>query len=237
MSADSVAGLDGCRAGWFVVAHDPATDAYASFTAGSIAEAWSRLGAAAVVGIDIPIGLPDSGPRDADRLARQRLSPSRTSSVFPAPIRPVLNATSHREACDLRESIDGKRMSVQAFHILAKIAEVDRFLRSTPAARERVFEVHPELAFASLNDDQPMAHAKRREPGFAARLQLLTEKLPRDSIDSALDAYPRKDVAKDDVLDAFAVMLAARRISQGQGRRVPVDPVHDSAGLDMAIWF
>lgn len=128
-------------------------------------------------------------------------------------------------------------MSVQAFHILAKIAEVDRFLRSTPAARERVFEVHPELAFASLNNDQPMADPKRREPGFTARLQLLSEQLPRDCINSALDAFPRKDVAKDDVLDAFAVMLAARRIAAGQGRRVPADRVRDSAGLDMAIWF
>ena len=237
MGRATVAGLDGCRAGWFVVLADPSLDRVDCFLAASIAEAFNRLGDAAAVGIDIPIGLPERGARSCDRLARKLLSPRRTSSVFPAPIRPVLGTSSYRHACDLRESIDGKRMSVQAFHIMGKVDEVDRFLCSTPRVREHVFEVHPELAFATLNGGRPLEKPKRRPDGFNARFELLAGYVPAERLDEALCASPRKDVAKDDVLDAFAVMLAARRIMEGQGQRVPEEPAQDAAGLDMAIWF
>lgn len=49
--------------------------------------------------IDVPIGLPDRGARECDKAARRRLGPSRGSSVFPAPIRRILAATSYIEAC------------------------------------------------------------------------------------------------------------------------------------------
>ena len=237
MTSSTVAGLDGCKAGWFVVVAVPKQDQFDCFVAASIADAWERLSDSAAVGIDIPIGIPDSGTRSCDRLARKLLSPWRTSSVFPAPIRPVLGATSYRKASEIRESIDGKRMSAQAFHILGKIVEVDRFMRSTAPARKRVYEVHPELAFAALNDGKPLEQPKRQADGFDRRFSLLAEHVATGRLDEALGAFPRKHVARDDVLDAFAVMLAARRIADGRGQRVPEDPVRDRAGLDMAIWF
>jgi predicted RNase H-like nuclease len=232
-----IAGLDGCRAGWFGVRADTALADIRWFVAATFAEAAGRLADCAIVGVDIPIGLPDSGSRSCDRQARKLLAPRRTSSVFPAPIRPVLGATSYREACERRLAVDGKRMSAQAFHILGKIGEVDRCVLADPGARFRVREVHPELSFARLNAGAAITAPKRSREGFAARYRLIAGRIDPACIDAALATYRRKDVSRDDVLDAFAVMLTARRIAAGRGQRMPPEPEYDSRGLDMAIWF
>ena len=82
------------------------------------------------VAIDIPIGLPESGPRRADVEARRRVGPRR-NSVFPAPARAVLGATTYAEACARSRQVSGKAISKQLFNILGKIAEVDALV--TPA--------------------------------------------------------------------------------------------------------
>ena len=126
-------------------------------------------------------------------------------------------------------------MSAQAFHIVAKIEEVDAFVRSHRGAH--LFEAHPELAFAVLNGGDALRPPKRKTPGFTLRYDLLAPVTGSDSLDAALAAYPRKHVARDDVLDAFAVLLTAQRIVARNARRVPAEPVIDGAGLDMAIWY
>lgn len=72
-----------------------------------------------VLAIDIPIGLTAHGPRDCDILARKLLRAPRASSVFPAPVRAVLGATTYQEATSRSEAACGQRMSQQAFGILA----------------------------------------------------------------------------------------------------------------------
>ncbi len=67
-----------------------------------------------VIAIDIPIGLPETGPRECDVLARRLLGRARASSVFPAPIRAVLGAKDYQQACAIRHKIEGKKMSKQA---------------------------------------------------------------------------------------------------------------------------
>jgi predicted RNase H-like nuclease len=52
---------------------------------------------ASVVGVDIPIGFPVSGAREADALARRFVRP-RHSSVFSTPPRSVLEAASYQDA-------------------------------------------------------------------------------------------------------------------------------------------
>ena len=126
-------------------------------------------------------------------------------------------------------------MSAQAFHIVPKIEQVDTFLRERRDAK--LFEAHPELSFAALNGGEAIRLPKRRTPGFRERYDLLAPIIGGEPLDGALGAYLRKEVARDDVLDAFAVLLTAQRILLGTGRRVPPEPVHDSAGLDMAIWY
>ena len=63
-----VIGIDGCRKGWVGIVVDDG-DVEALFSRqidGLVAEA----GAVSAIAIDIPIGLPDQGVREADRAAR-----------------------------------------------------------------------------------------------------------------------------------------------------------------------
>ncbi len=128
-------------------------------------------------------------------------------------------------------------MSLQTFHILPKIAEVDRFLRRHPDASRRIYEIHPELAFAALQEGRPVPAPKRKAEGFRQRYRLLERFVDGEALETALSAYPRTVAARDDVMDAFAVVLAAQRIASGMGQRVPAERELDAAGIDMAIWF
>ena len=231
----TVAGMDGCRAGWFVVRRD-ASGAVDLAVFSAFPDAVAALSDCAAIGVDIPIGLPDRGARACDVLARQRLSPQRAASVFPAPIRPILDCADYVEACDRRERIEGKRMSKQAYNIVPKIIDVDEVLQKDSALASRIYEVHPELAFSALAG-RPLSHPKRTPNGIAERQALLENHGGPLVLDEALARWPRSEVARDDVLDAVAVMLAADRIAAGEGRRLPAEPISDSTGLDMAIWF
>ena len=121
-----------------------------------------------VVAIDVPIGLCDAyetGGRFCDRQARKRLQ-KRASSVFPAPVRPVLAAVSWEDACARSRASApiGKGISKQTFAILPKIKEADDILQSRPELRDVVREVHPEVCFCELAG-RPMAYPKRKQEG------------------------------------------------------------------------
>jgi predicted RNase H-like nuclease len=116
--------------------------------------------------IDIPIGLLDQispGGRVCDRLAR-RLLRRRASSVFSPPTRDILTATHY-------EQVRGHGMSRQAFGIMPKIRQVDRFM--PPALQQLVYEAHLELAFMALAG-HPMQHNKKTPAGREERLQALS---------------------------------------------------------------
>lgn len=227
--AATVAGIDGCRAGWYVVVET--AGGVTGHVAPDVAAALAL--APGVVAIDIPIGLPDAGDRLCDRAARRALAPRRASSVFPSPIRPALGADTHAEASEARRAVDGKGMSIQAFAIMPKIDEVDRCLRGQPDDAARVFEVHPEVTFARMAG-APLAHSKKTEAGRDERLALLHASFG-DHPARLLHERPRKDVAADDVLDAFAALWTARRIAAGRAESLPADPPRDRFGLPMAI--
>ena len=79
----NVADIDGCRAGWLCVRlQDGVVDGqvFASFR-----QLLALLEATSAIAVDIPIGLPTSGERACDRMARQLLGVPRASSVFRAP--------------------------------------------------------------------------------------------------------------------------------------------------------
>lgn len=71
-------------------------------------------GELAAVGIDIPIGLPEVGPRRCDLEARRMIG-ARRSSVFPAPMRGLLGAATYDEAVSRAVALSGKGLSRQAF--------------------------------------------------------------------------------------------------------------------------
>lgn len=68
-----------------------------------------------LIGIDIPIGLPNQGSLTCDVLARKLLGRPRQSSVFPAPIRACLKEGSHRTLSALHRRTDGRGLTIQAF--------------------------------------------------------------------------------------------------------------------------
>jgi predicted RNase H-like nuclease len=225
-----VAGVDGCRGGWAVVEvalrrGAPSRVARVDSIGPLVARA--RRGELAAVGIDMPIGLPDGDRRAADVEARARLG-TRRSSVFPTPARAVLGASDYPDALARSRAATGRGLSRQAFHLLGRIAEVDRAVR--PADQRRVVEVHPESCFAVLAG-APLAEPKRSAAGRAARLALLVPHFP-DVADHV--GHRPAGVAVDDLLDAFAVAWTARRVARGRAERLG-DGALDARGLRMEI--
>jgi predicted RNase H-like nuclease len=219
-----VAGVDGCRAGWLVaVARD---DTVELSIATSIVDVIARFrsGELTAVAIDMPIGLPDGGPRACDVEVRRRLGPRR-SSVFPTPARCTLDAGDYVDACERSFAVCGRRLSKQAFHLLPRIADLDAAI--TPDDQRGVVEAHPELALARLHG-QPMAHPKRTAAGHAERLEVLR------SAGLALPERRPMGAGRDDVVDAVALTTVARRVAEGVAERVG-DATRDARGLRMEI--
>lgn len=186
-----------------------------------------------VVAVDVPIGLPAHGARACDRAARELLGPRR-SSVFPAPLRALLAAASYDEASRLRERIERKRLSKQAWFIFPKVDEVDRLLRRSAPARAAVREIHPELCFYYLNGERPMSAPKRKAAGRDERLEVLRAWCG-DAVDRSLADRGRLTCAADDVIDAFAALWTAERIAEGKAVTHPANPELDAHGLPMSI--
>lgn len=236
-----VAGVDGCRAGWVAVLRnldDPAglrLEVFPSF-AGILA----CVPILAVIAVDMPIGLPerlDQTGRGPEKAARRHLG-ERQSSVFSVPSRAAVYKTDYREACETAQktSEPPRKVSKQCFYLFPKIREIDALM--TPELEDRVFEVHPELAFWRLNGEREMSLPKkiksRANPdGLDQRRDLLVSKgLPA----AFLDQQPPKGCGRDDLLDAAANSLIAECCLEGIAKPFPDPFRRDGRGLRMAIW-
>jgi predicted RNase H-like nuclease len=133
--------------------------------------------------------------------------------------------------------MEGKGMSIQAFAIMAKIAEVDDFVRACGQQQSRVYEVHPEVCFMALAGGRPMQHNKLRAAGRDERRALLSKEFPWEEIEPVRAAFTVGMVGHDDLHDALACLWSARRISRGAAQRVPQEIEIDPAGIDTAIWY
>jgi predicted RNase H-like nuclease len=228
-------GVDGCRGGWAVAERD---GAYVELHLERDFEGvLARAGRRGVVAVDMPIGLSDAAPRACDVEARRLLGPGRASSVFPAPARAVLGATTYATACAASVAACGRALSLQTFHLLARIREVDGAV--TPALQRRVREVHPELVFAALAGGRGLGAGKRTREGHEARRALLEAALgPVPDLALARRRLGPTDVGLDDLADALACLVAAARIAGGRERRVPAGPARrDRRGLAMEICY
>jgi predicted RNase H-like nuclease len=237
-----LAGVDGCPSGWVVAfvrrAGGEARVRVVSHFTGVLA----APEAPAVVAVDIPIGLPErTGPggRAAESAVRPLLG-ARQSSVFSVPSRAAVAALDYGEACRiaLATSQPPRKVSKQLFMLAPKIREVDACLRGDAAAAARVFEVHPEVAFWRLNGERALAEPKKvkgrcYEDGLALRRRLLIDAgLPVALVNGA----PPSGAGADDLLDALACAVIARRIDAGMARPFPDPYERDACGLRMAIW-
>jgi predicted RNase H-like nuclease len=221
-----IAGVDGTRRGWVALIRDG--DSIEARLLVSDEELLALFNSCAVVAVDTPIGLAESGPRSCDHHARRFLG-KRASTVFPAPLRPLLAlrdyAEANRVACDLQK----RGISKQAWAIVPKVAQIDRLLQRHRHLRGRVYEVHPEVSFAAWNEHEPLAASKHSKEGLAARRALAEAHF------GTLPPLP-KYVTENDLLDALAALWTAERILAGRARELG-DARADLTGLPMRIVY
>lgn len=231
-------GIDGCKAGWFCFKRDSSSISFG--IASDLEELTSMLPQGSKIFIDIPIGLIDFGSegRACDIAARKALVFPRCTSVFPAPVYSVLEAKDYADAKQLSLKAIGKKLSRQAYLISPKIREVNDFLLANRSSGYDVREVHPEICFWALNNRKPMRFAKKRSAGFTERLEVLARHLPdaRDLVNRALDKYLRREVARDDILDALVAMVVADAPDKNL-ETLPSNPPKDSRGLRMEMVY
>lgn len=247
-------GVDGCAGGWISIQSSLDERDFSVSLHRRFVDLLASLDTDAVVAVDMPIGLTASGPRACDREARRYLGFPRSASVFPAPIRPALRARTWEQACAIRERVDRKRYQIQAFGLFPKVREVDTLLRAEPRYQGQVYEAHPEVTFAAMNDGLGMAHSKKRSAGRKERLAVIERCLGPEAVALYEDAcgkrrsangsgnqkgsdFSPQDVGRDDLIDALALVWAARRIATGQHRMLPESEERDPMGLRMNICY
>jgi predicted RNase H-like nuclease len=219
-----VTGVDGCAGGWVAVTLGPGGTSTGVRVA--VATTLDGLPLAGVTGIDMPLGLVAAGWRDADLLARRALG-RRGVTVFPIPPRAVWACETYAEANRACRDLTGQGFSIQAWGLRRKIAEADEFRRR---AGTPLYEVHPELAFAALNDGVPLPDSKHTGAGLAARRCLLAG--------AGISLPPRvSGAAEDDLLDAAAVAWSARRIADGLAVALSNPAQRADDGTEIAIRY
>lgn len=232
-----VAGIDGCRGGWLAVLLDvtgqqtPIMRPLMSF--------WDVLSLPEQpekIAVDMPIGFADQampGGRKCEQAARKQLG-ARKSSVFSAPCRSALIKTRYEDASisNANSAAGAPKLTRQSFGLFAKYQEIDT--RITPQLQTRIFETHPELAFAVLRNNQPCEHVKKTAQGRKERRtelrgigfsdEFLEQKLPTNI-----------KATRDDLLDACACAWVAQRALLGAAKKYPNNPETDRRGLEMVI--
>ncbi|MDX1708985.1 MAG: DUF429 domain-containing protein [Desulfobacterales bacterium] len=229
-------GVDGCKKGWFAVALGSGRKWEIGIYE-TIDNLWKAVNSPSLMLIDIPIGLPANSRRLCDRETRKLLGP-RGASVFPVPCRNALQAKTYRQACRINQQIMGVKLSIQSWNISSKIKEIDSWLQRKRAARSRIRESHPELCFWSLAGEHIMTHSKKTARGFLERCAILQQNYPETGniVKQALAQFRRRDLARDDILDALALAVSAR-ISAGKPKTIPLSPSLDEKGRPMEIVY
>jgi predicted RNase H-like nuclease len=220
----AVLGVDGWRGAWVTARLDGRSVALSVLPDAAAVLAVPDV---QVIGIDMPIGLSDDGARACDVAARRRL-PGAASSVFPAPVRSVLHATTYDEARTVSVAAAGRSLSVQSFALVPAIRSLDDALGDPPDPR--VHEVHPELCFRTL--DGRVIDRKTSGRGLAQRLRAV------EAVMDVLDALAETatDIPLVDALDACAAAWSAQRIADGRATFVG-DHRPDARGRPMRIHF
>jgi predicted RNase H-like nuclease len=181
-----------------------------------------------VLALNAPVGLleePVQGGRRCDQEARRLLGWPRAGAILSPPTRRSLKASSIEEASELSGGLDA--VTWYHFPMIREVAE-----EMAPYRQRFVYEVHPEMSFFQLNEDQPLRYPKRTNNGRAERRALLERRIP--GVDRVLDAEI-PGVRLWHLLDGCAALWTARRILAKAATRSPEDPVWDDEGLRMEI--
>jgi predicted RNase H-like nuclease len=230
-------GVDGARSGWIAVWREHDSLHHQRYeSAKALVDSHRSFD---VIAVDIPIGLTDSHGREAEFLARKFVGGRRACSLFSTPVRGILDAQSQPEASRRHREIDGRGFGAQSFAILCKIREWDELLQGDERARAMVREIHPEVSFAALNGGQGcgLSESKKSDAGASARVDLLSPYFGARNVERLVRDVPRREAARDDVLDALVALWSAERIATGRAVSLPHPVPQDATGLGMSIWY
>ena len=235
-------GVDWAIEGWFAIGFDE--DGNYDMAHGTFRSLVERYGAAPLILVDSPIGIPKGRleGRLCDRAARIALG--RSSSVFRVPTREGLRDRMvkrlPREKAHACEAVrtGGPGITLQSWEIIPQIAEVDAVMTALSKGQQRIREVHPEICFWALAGGRPMKHAKKKSQGQAERIQILQQFEPRTR---EILAAARRDhagqAADDDILDALAAAVTVRLGYPDNLKTLPETPPKDEHGLPMEMVF
>lgn len=229
-----IAGVDGCRGGWVVAWLNTEGGAVDCRVLPRFHDVLQAHPDAAVIAVDMPIGLMDAGERQCDAEARRILG-RRASTIFSTPVLVAVQAETYAVANTRHRRATGKGLSYQAYALSPKIRQVrDVALVAGPG---RIRECHPELAFAAMQGGSPVAVSKATHAGHFARRKLLQRVLGTAFDHAEEQAAGLRGFATDDLYDALSLLWTAGRILRGEAQVLPGDPPRDAAGLPMEICF
>jgi predicted RNase H-like nuclease len=216
-----IIGIDGCKSGWFSIWENQDKSIHSSvFSNLNELKNFFKNESQLIVGIDMPVILSEVIPRQADQLARKLLS-KKASSVFTAPTPEMLDQPNYEKASLVSKKLFGKSMSLQSWYLFPKIKDVQTMIHHEDM---QIYEIHPELSFRAMNNEQVILESKKSHKGFAIRNSLLTMHFKNFIFEEIRHQYVRKDVMDDDILDALAVLWSAKRIQSNQASFLPQSP-------------
>jgi len=221
------AGVDISQGAWVavIINDDTFVKAHYAVTLNALHDV---LAACTTIAVDVPIGLSDTSIRACDIHARNLLR-LRRSSLFLTPIRGALHAKTHAEASAINRATTGKGISIQAYGLRHKIDETQQFVHDTVLT---LHETHPETTFAILNGE-PVTTTKKTWAGMRQREQLLAQN--GVVLDACLPAGEKAGI--DDMLDAAAAALSARRIATGNALQLGDGSIDALSGIPQCIYI
>lgn len=230
------AGIDGCKSGWLMVKHSE--EGYTFGVYSNIQDLVIEHPDIQRILIDIPIGLSGmSFKRTIDAQLKKELG-VRHSTVFMSPCREAVYANDYASAKAINKCIEGKSISIQAFHISSKIKEVDTFITSGRHSVQ-IIESHPEFCFKYLNNKNILLSNKKSIEGEKERLNILS-KYDAELVDvyqKIRQATARKAVANDDIIDALCLTLANQLAGKSELQLLVDDKRIDECGVQVGIGY
>ena len=216
-----IIGIDGCKSGWFSVWENQDKSIQSSvFSNLNELKNFFKNESRLILGIDMPVVLSEVIPRQADQLARKLLS-KKASSVFTAPTPEMLDQPNYEKASLVSKRLFGKSMSLQSWYLFPKIKDVQTMIHHEDM---QIYEIHPELSFRAMNNEQVILESKKTHEGFALRNALLSMHFKNFIFEDIRNQHARKDVMDNDILDALAVLWSAKRIQSNQASYLPQAP-------------
>jgi predicted RNase H-like nuclease len=214
------AGVDRSRGRWVWAALEHAVVDWG--VAASIGEVRQLTGTDTWMGVDMPIGFadPPSIGRRCEQAARALLG-ARRSSVFPTLPRACYVAPYEERDAIVEQLGLVRSYSKQAWQLRDGIFDVAEHLDP------RMFETHPELAFACR---ARRALDSKKSPGGSAQRRAILE---GEGVEVPHTAE-LSGVPLDDILDAAICAVVARARAGGRARFVPADA---DPAREPVIWY